>query len=175
VSLAELLVKTLGTGRYYRLLDDLENFRDHPPATHLASRPARKVTARLVDKSAKRLNRAGKAAKRFGPARDTALHQVRKDAKRLRHAAETVTGIHGKPARRLVTAAQRLQPILGDHQDSVMARDLLTRLAAGPDLPPDTARTYTRLLAVEESIARDTEARYRKSARKKALNIRLRH
>jgi CHAD domain-containing protein len=171
------VLKTLGTGRYYRLLGDLENFRDHPPAADLASRPARKMTARLVDKSAKRLNRARKDAKRSasGPARDAALHRVRKDAKRLRHAAETVTGIHGKPARRLVTAAQRLQQILGDHQDSVMARDLLTRLAAVPDLPPDTAGTYTRLLAVEESIGRDTEARYRKAARKKALNIRLRH
>ena len=171
------VLKTLGTGRYYRLLDNLEDFRNHPPATDLASQPARKVTARLVDKSAKRLDRARKAAKRSGPgsARDTALHQVRKDAKRLRHAAETVTGIHGKRARKLVKAAKRLQQTLGDHQDSVMARALLTRLAAGPDLPPDTARAYTGLLAVEERIAHDTEAAYRKAVKKKALKIRLRH
>jgi hypothetical protein len=62
--------KTLETGLYNQLLNDLENFRDNSPATHLASRLARKVTARLVDKS----------------------------AKRLRHAAETVTGIHGNPS-----------------------------------------------------------------------------
>jgi CHAD domain-containing protein len=170
------VLTTLGTGRYYRLLGSLEDFRDHPPATDLASRPARKVTAMLVDKTAKRLDRARKAAKQSeaGPARDTALHQVRKDAKRLRHAAESVAGIHGKRARKLAKSAQRLQQILGDNQDSVMARALLTRFAAGPDLPPDTARTYGRLLEIEERITRDTEAGYRKAVKKKALDIRLR-
>ncbi|WP_211879737.1 CYTH and CHAD domain-containing protein [Pseudarthrobacter albicanus] len=171
------VITTLGTGRYYRLLDSLEDFRDHPPAMHLASRPARKVTAGLVDKSAKRLARARKAARRpaAGADRDAALHQVRKDAKRLRHAAESVAGIHGKRARKLAKSARRLQEILGHHQDSVMARALLTRLAAGLDLPPDTARSYAGLLEIEERIARDTEDRYRKAAKKKALGIRLRH
>jgi hypothetical protein len=56
-----------------------------------------------------------------------------------------------------------------------MARDLLTRLATAPDLHHDTDLTYPRLLAIEERIARDTDTRYRKAARKKALNIRLRH
>lgn len=171
------VLTALGTDRYYRLLDSLEAFRDRPPAMQLASRPARKVTAGRVDKSAKRLRRARKAVRRAGggAGRDAALHQVRKDAKRLRHAAESVADIHGKRARKLEKSAQRLQKILGEHQDSVMARALLTRLAAGPDLAPDTARSYARLLAVEERIARDTEAQYRKAAKKKALGIRLRH
>jgi CHAD domain-containing protein len=171
------VIATLGTGRYYRLLDSLEDFRDHPPATHLASRPARKVTAGRVDKSAKRLGRARKAAARAaaGADRDAALHQVRKDAKRLRHAAESVAGIHGKRARKLGKSARRLQDILGDHQDSVMARALLARLAAAPDLPADTARSYAGLLEIEERIARDTEDQYRKAVKKKALDIRLRH
>jgi len=56
-----------------------------------------------------------------------------------------------------------------------LARDLLTRLATASDLPSETARTYTRLLAIEERIARDTETAYRKAATKTALNIRLRH
>jgi CHAD domain-containing protein len=171
------VLAALGTGRSYRLLDNLEDFRDQPPATPLASRPARKVTARLVDKSAKRLGRARKAATRAaaGADRDAALHQVRKDAKRLRHAAESVADIHGNRARKLEKSAHRLQKILGDHQDSVMARALLARLAAGPDLAPGTARSYAGLLAVEERIAHDTEAQYRKAAKKKALGIRLRH
>lgn len=170
-------LNALDSGRYRRLLTDLENFRDHPPARPRASKPARSLTARLIDKTAKRLNLARKAAKRATSrrARDTALHQVRKDAKRLRHAAESVTSIHGKRARKLANAAQRLQQILGDHQDSVLARDLLTRFATAPDLPPETARTYTRLLEIEEQIARDTETAYRKAATKNALNIRLRH
>ena len=170
-------LQALNSGRYYRLLTDLENFRDDPPTRPRAAKPARGVTARLADKSAKRLTRARKAAKRARSrsARDTALHQVRKDAKRLRHAAESVTSIHGTPASKLATAAKRLQQILGDHQDSVLALALLTRLAAAPDLSPDAARTYTRLQKIEEGISRDTETSYRKAAKKKALNIRLRH
>jgi hypothetical protein len=77
-------------------------------------------------------------------------------------------------ARNLEKSAQRLQRILGDHQDSVMARALLTRFAAGPGLPPDTAGTYARLLEIEEGVAVDTEAGYRKAVKKKALDIRLR-
>ncbi len=170
-------LQALDSARYHQLLTDLENFRDHPPTRARASKPARGVTARLVDKTAKRLNRARKDAKRTTsrPERDTALHQVRKDAKRLRHAAESVTSIHGKRARKLAKAAKRLQQILGDHQDSVLARDLLTRLAAAPDPSPETARTYARLLTIEKRITRDAETAYRKAARKNALTIRLRH
>lgn len=84
------------------------------------------------------------------------------------------TPIHGKRARRLAKAAQRLQQILGDHQDSVLARGLLTRATAS-DQPPETARTYTLLLEIEERIARHTQTAYRKAATKSSLNIRLRH
>jgi hypothetical protein len=61
------------------------------------------------------------------------------------------------------------------HDARKLARDLLTRLATVPDLPPETTRTYTRLLEIEERIARDTETAYRKAATKNSLNIRLRH
>ncbi|WP_426998558.1 CHAD domain-containing protein [Pseudarthrobacter sp. N5] len=168
------ILKTLGTSRYFRLLEDLETFRDDPPATSLASERARPTTARLVDKAAKRLDRAHKAAKHSedGAAHDAALHRVRKDAKRLRHAAESVAEIHGKRARKLAKAAQRIQRILGDHQDSVMARALLRRLRKVPDLPERTALAYSRLHVREERIAHDTEARYRK-AHKKTRGIRL--
>ncbi|WLQ08768.1 CYTH and CHAD domain-containing protein [Arthrobacter oryzae] len=169
-------LSALDSGRYHQLLTDLENFRDHPPTTPRASRPAGTTTAPLVDKAGKRLRRARKTAKQAkSGGRDAALHQVRKDAKRVRHAAESVEEIHGKRARKLAKAAKRLQQILGDHQDSVLARGLLTRLASEPGLPPEAARTYTRLLKIEEDIARDTQAAYRKAAAKNSLKIRLRH
>ena len=169
------VLKTLETKRYYRLLDGLEHFRDHPPATPRAYRPARKETARLVNSAAKRLDRAHKAAARagHGHARDTALHQVRKDAKRLRHAAESVTEIHGKRARRLSMTAHRLQKILGDQRDSVMARAFLNRLAADPTLAEGTVAAYRRILGVEIRIARAAEKSYSK-ARGKATGLRLR-
>lgn len=169
-------LEALDSRRYQQLLTALESFRDNPPVKPRASRPARRSTAALVDKTAKRLDRARKTAKRATPdGRDTALHQVRKDAKRMRHAAESVTEIYGKRARKLANAAKRLQQILGGHQDSVLARGLLSRLASGAQLPAEATNTYARLLKIELDIARDTETAYRKAAAKSALKIRLHH
>ena len=129
----------LSSSRYYRLLTALERFRDHPPAKRKASRPARKASARLVNKTARRLERTRRDARRIAgsPEYDVALHQVRKAGKRLRHAAESVTDIHGKRARRLEKTGHRIQRVLGKHQDTVVARELLHRLAAFPDQPAE--------------------------------------
>lgn len=169
------VLETLGTERYFRLLGSLEDFRDHPPAKPRAFRPARKVTAKLVNKAAKRVERSRKAVKRSAgrTARDTALHEVRKDAKRLRHAGESVTEIHGKRAAKLTKSAGRLQTVLGDHQDSVMAAALLRRLTATPARPADTDLGFESLLAMEERIARKTEKKARKAG-KKLRGLRLR-
>jgi CHAD domain-containing protein len=169
------VLKTLQTDRYFRLLGSLEDFRDHPPAKPRAFRPARKVTAKLVNKAANRVERSRKAVKSSADrtARDTALHEVRKDAKRLRHAGESVTEIHGKRAAKLTKSAGRLQTVLGDHQDSVMAAALLRRLAAIPDLPADADLGLQSLLEMEERIARKTDKKARKAA-KKLRGLRLR-
>ena len=162
------VLKTLRTDRYFRLLGSLEDFRDHPPARHLGFRPARKVTAKLVNKAVKRVERSRKAVKRSAgrTSRDTALHEVRKDAKRLRHAGESVTEIHGQRAVKLTESAGRLQTVLGDHQDSVMATALLRRLAATPDLPAGTDLGFQSLLEMEERVARKTEKKARKAGKK---------
>ncbi|SDL06257.1 CYTH and CHAD domain-containing protein [Arthrobacter sp. ok362] len=169
------VLQTLQTDRYFRLLGSLEDFRDHPPAKPRAFRPARKVTGKLVNKAAKRVERSRKAVKRSAgrTAGDTALHEVRKDAKRLRHAGESVMEIHGKRAVKLTKSAGRLQSVLGDHQDSVMATALLRRLAAIPDLPVDADLGLQSLLEMEERIARKTEKKARKAG-KKLRGLRLR-
>ncbi|POH73581.1 CYTH and CHAD domain-containing protein [Arthrobacter glacialis] len=170
------VLKTLESDRYYRLLDGLEHFRDHPPTRPRAFRPARKETARLVNKAAKSLDRSHQAAAhaKAGSARDAALHQVRKDAKRLRHAAESVAGIHGKRARTLSRSAHRLQRILGIHQDSVVARVFLDSLGEDTALPEGTTLVYRRIHDVEERVARAAEKKYIK-ARKKASGLRIDH
>ncbi|WP_353712801.1 CYTH and CHAD domain-containing protein [Arthrobacter sp. K5] len=172
--------EVLLTDRYFRLLDDLEDFRDHPPVLPAAGAPARKTARKLVRKSAKRLRRAHKAAAQAkdgagdrpgmelkeATAHETALHQVRKDAKRLRHAAETVDPLFGKRAAKLAKAAHKQQKILGDHHDSVMARIFLGKLAGGPDLPEPVASAYGSLLKREQKSAAKAEAKYRKAHRK---------
>jgi CHAD domain-containing protein len=165
---------TLNSPRYYRILTALEHFRDNPPVKSKASRPARKTSRRLVNKAARRLDRAHRAAKKAaGTATyDASLHQVRKDAKRLRHAAESVTAIYGKRARALEESGHRIQSVLGDHQDTVVARELLHRLASAPDLAPGAAAVYTALTEQEAKTGTKTETAYRK-LRKKTRGRRL--
>ncbi|MFC7850811.1 CHAD domain-containing protein [Arthrobacter sp. NPDC057388] len=178
--------EVLLTDRYFRLLDDLEDFRDHPPVRPAASAPARKAAGKLVGKSARRLRRAHKSARqvkdgaaerpgmelRDATVHETALHQVRKDAKRLRHAAETLDPVFGRRAARLAKAAHKQQKILGDHHDGVMARIFLGKLAGGPDLPEPVAAAYAALLKREEKSAAKAEAKYRKAHRKSRKLIR---
>jgi CHAD domain-containing protein len=154
--------------RYYRLLDDLEAFRDHPPVRPEAAAPARKVAGKLVGKAAKRLRRSHKAAKgaRRGAPHETALHQVRKDAKRLRHVAESVGPVYGKRAAKIDKAAHRQQKILGEFHDSVIAGNLLAKLGAGPDLPEPVASAYVTLRTRQVQLAADAESKYLKARKK---------
>ncbi len=164
----------LDSSRYFRLLGALEAFRDHPPAKPKARRNARKASARLVDRAIARLEKSGRKASKAaaGPKQDKALHKVRKDAKRLRHGAETITPLHGKPARKLRKSSHRLQEILGDHQDAVIARELLAGFAASPDLSEVSRTSYEQLVRREEKTAKQAHAAYVK-ARKKIRGRRL--
>ena len=60
---------------------------------------------------------------------DDALHKVRIKAKRCRYAAEAVTPIAGKRAARFALAVSRLQTVLGEHQDTVVAERWLREAA----------------------------------------------
>ncbi len=62
---------------------------------------------------------------------DQQLHQIRIAAKRLRYAAEAAEPVVGKRARRVASAAERLQTQLGDHHDAVVAEAWLRDRAKG--------------------------------------------
>lgn len=162
-----LLQEALGTERYFRLLDMLEDFRDNPPVRADSVAPGRRAAAKAVDKAAKRLQRSRKAAKRArrGREQELALHRVRKDAKRLRHVAESATLVHGKRAGKVAKAAHRQQKVLGQHQDAVVARDLLAAIAAEYG-EPATAGIYAELLSLQEERMAAAQAGYRKAWKK---------
>jgi CHAD domain-containing protein len=60
---------------------------------------------------------------------DADLHAARIRAKRARYSAELAAHEVGKPGERFVDAAKRLQDILGEHQDSVVAAEWILRWA----------------------------------------------
>jgi CHAD domain-containing protein len=154
------VLEVIGEERYFRLLDHLDAFLAAAPVHDPGSEPAHTIVAALVRKDWKRLRRDVRTAKSTprGPGHDAALHEVRKSAKRLRYAAESALPIHGKRSARLVRATHGLQKILGQHQDSVVTRDLLRRLGIQAHLAGENAFTYGRLHALEQSIATDSQA-----------------
>jgi CHAD domain-containing protein len=159
------VLQALDDPRYFRLLDALDAFLAAPPLKDPASGPAHTIVAALIGKDRKRVRRDVRTAKGTpeGAEHDRALHEVRKSAKRLRYAAESFAPVQPKRAARLTRAAHGLQRILGEHQDSVVTRDVLRRLGVHAHLAGENGFTYGRLHALEQSIATDSEARFRKA------------
>ena len=68
---------------------------------------------------------------------DRQLHELRIHSKRARYAAELARASRGAPAARFIKAATRLQDVLGEHHDAVVAIAELRRLALLVDSPGD--------------------------------------
>jgi CHAD domain-containing protein len=91
---------------------------------------------------------------------DAALHRVRIKAKRLRYAAELVEPTGGKPVRALVKATKRLQDVLGEHQDAVVAEQLIRDLASRRR-PADQVFVAGRLVERERARQRASRQAWR--------------
>ncbi|WP_105034675.1 CYTH and CHAD domain-containing protein [Cryobacterium aureum] len=164
------LVTTLDSHRYFRLLDALDSLVATPPFTAAADQDARVVVPALITREWKKLRRAVRLATKTvsGPERDIALHAARKRAKRLRYAAETAHPLSPKRSARVSRFAQKLQAILGDQHDSVIARDrLLKRGGVEAYLRGENTFSYGRLHALEQQRAADAEARFWRTWRRR--------
>ena len=141
----------LESERYFRLLDRLDELISNPPVTGDDSKAAKQISD-LLDHDWRRMR---KAVRRAESAETTAeqdheLHEVRKAAKRLRYAGESAVPVLGDEASTLAANAEEVQEVLGEHQDSVVARELLRQLAVQVHLDGGNAFTFGRLHAAEE-------------------------
>lgn len=89
---------------------------------------------------------------------DADLHEVRIRAKRVRYAAEAVRAVLGRRAGTFARSAAGLQEVLGDHQDAVVAGNLLRQLAAGA--PAEVAFAAGELSGLERAAAAEARARW---------------
>jgi CHAD domain-containing protein len=124
----QLLVAALSGDRYLSLLADVDGWVRQPPWTPLGEAPA-KILAKRVERAERRVSKRLVSANATGDVH--VLHSARKAAKRARYAAEAAEPVIGKKA--AATHAkryQRLQDLLGEHQDSLLSADLLRRLGA---------------------------------------------
>jgi CHAD domain-containing protein len=156
------VVETLDGERYLRLLDALDALVTSPPWTDRAGRAAGDVLPQRAGRAYDRLRLSVEAVESAPtPAlRDERLHDVRKEAKRARYAGEALTPAFGEPAQDFANAAKVLQEVLGDHQDSVVTREVLRRLGVQAHLDGDNAFTYGRLHALEQARGVDTDRAY---------------
>jgi CHAD domain-containing protein len=161
-------VEAMDSPRYFALLDDLDRLIASPPWTDRAAEPADDVLPARVRHDWKRLRRlVDEADDATEPGqRDERLHEVRKAAKRVRYAAETLVPVYGKPASRLVKATKKVQSVLGDHHDSVVAQPLLRQFGVQAHLDGENGFTYGRLHALEQARAAETERLYTKAWQK---------
>ncbi|WP_336714950.1 CYTH and CHAD domain-containing protein [Arthrobacter sp. USHLN218] len=156
------VLKALEQKRYFRLLDSLDEFLADPPLAGEAQGPATKVIAKSVRRDLKRVRRAVKEAKRTRgtDAADPALHEARKTAKRLRYACEAAAPVGGKRALKLEDSAHGIQQVLGDHQDSFVARQLLRKAGVEAFGQHENGFSYGRLHALEEARAARSEKKF---------------
>jgi CHAD domain-containing protein len=134
----------LRSARYYALLDDLDQLITAPPAGEQARLPADRVlsvaTSRAFRKTRRRMHSALRAP--AGRSRETAFHRARKGAKQARYAAEASTPALGRDAARLGKRMKKLQSVLGDHQDTVVGRQLTRQLAVAAQRAGESAFSY---------------------------------
>jgi CHAD domain-containing protein len=154
--------RALASERYFRLLDRLEAFMNDPPLSDAAHEPVRRGLPRLLRTDLKRVRKRHRALKTAASdaERDLALHEVRKAAKRLRYAAETAQPVFGKKAKRLTSMAKDIQQLLGEHQDTVVARRTLREIGVRAHLAGENGFTFGRLHALEEARAAELEHEY---------------
>lgn len=149
----------LRSPRYLTLLDSLTGLTEQPPLGRKAAHEPGKVLGKAVLKEFGRL--AGRMEHALEPApgtdRDIALHQARKAAKKTRYATEPARASLGEPAKRLGRRVKDVQKVLGEHQDSVVARVTLRDLALAAHAAGETGFTWGLLYGQEKAVAERCE------------------
>jgi CHAD domain-containing protein len=143
---AELLV-ALRNPRYAQLHRALHEGVISPRLTAAAGARAVDALPRAVRPTWRRLRRAVDDLATVPS--DAALHEVRIRAKRCRYAAELAEPVIGKRARGLATALTRVQDVLGEQQDAVVADSWLAKTA--PECSPAEAYALGMLAEIERA------------------------
>jgi CHAD domain-containing protein len=151
------LLAELAGPRYAALLDAVTRWRDDPPFTAAAGRPAHTL-AEPIKRAQRRL--AKRLAQATEPAgTDEQMHSARKAGKAARYAIEAVDGAASRPLRK----TKQLQELLGEFQDSIVATRVLAQLADDARSNGEDGFTYGILLAEQRARADQIRERARTS------------
>jgi CHAD domain-containing protein len=179
----ESALASLDSERYFTLLDELDELLDQPPVRRPDEGDVRRLVRTAVRRAERRLASAAEptpaeatsaeatsaepatggsaSGDPVGPhaatgeeaAKDAELHEARKSAKRARYAVEVVAPAAGKPATRLVRRLKQVQDLLGTHQDTVVAREVLRAEADDAEAAGQSAFTFGLLHGRQAAVA----------------------
>jgi CHAD domain-containing protein len=149
----EQVAVALDSDRYRSMLAAAGSWANDPPVR-------RKVQLsdllRIEDKARRR---AVKRLKRALAVDDPVLlHKARKAAKRARYATELTAPAMGKSAKKAIKRYKHVQDVLGEHQDGIVAADILRRLGAAAAAAPGQ-NGFTFGLMYERELAGAARAR----------------
>jgi CHAD domain-containing protein len=155
-----VVAEAMNSQRYLDLLATLQRWRTVPPLTETPRLKAVKKQARRAERKADR-----RLAQAIEAEDDALLHRARKAAKRARYAAELRAPVE-KRSKATAKHYKRIQRVLGDHQDGVVASATLRRLAlAAGTTPGENGFTYGLLYAREQQAAQAARRRARELVR----------
>jgi CHAD domain-containing protein len=159
------VIQAFDSRRYTSLLADLDRLTLDPPRGPRAAAPARDVLPADVRRAYRQAGRRMRRARHTPPgtARDIALHEARKSARRARYAAEAAIPAAGPPAREFAKQMKKVQSVIGDHQDTVIARQAARDLGIGAHLAGENAFTYGLLHEREHHRAELLQAEARRT------------
>lgn len=162
------LTRMLREKRYLDLLEELVEAAKEPRLEPQAFDPAVDVLPSLVEEPWKRLR---KSVKVLGDdPSDDELHQARIKAKQCRYAAEAIEPIGGKPVARFARRVEKLQTVLGELHDAVVAEQRLREIKGDRD----EVFAAGELAAMEAHAADEARSSWRKAwkkASKKSLRV----
>jgi CHAD domain-containing protein len=150
------LVQALDSELYRRLLEELADLVPDPAFRQSADEHWLRQRLATSAKRTIRLMRRADAV--HGPARATALHEVRKSAKHVRYAAETLLPVEHKRAKVLAARFEALQGVLGEHHDAIVTQNRLRDEGARAGVRlGENGFTYGALFALEAGRAMTAE------------------
>jgi CHAD domain-containing protein len=145
------LAAALDSPRYTALLDAVDAAVDSPEVAAAPTAEVRRRVRKALRRADQLLAAATDADADGVPAalrlpgsddRDSRLHAARRTYKRARYAVEAVAPLAAGPAGELVGRLKDLQDVLGTHQDTVVARELLREYAMRTHAEGGNAFTY---------------------------------
>lgn len=113
-NIQQVLLSELKSPRYLDLIRRLQQAAQNPAMVE--------TTIALRDLAKSTFKKLRKAIRRLGSSpNNVRIHEIRIKTKRARYAAELAELSVGKPATKFIEEAQRLQGLLGVHQDAIQA------------------------------------------------------